>query len=347
MTSFWYTWLVSTYRPPELGSAELEILGLFAEDKSQSTYGILKQLKKRAKDRGKERSPAYKDVHKRVKRLVQLKLIYQIEEHFERGAKHYRITPYGLITRLDKTLSEDYRHIVYNKDNIVIRSLLLEFVEEETIDSFYFLKEFPTRDIEEYLHDCCSITTDVCRKFWTEFERYNIMDILPSDDIIQKYMSHLEGKQVDERVLEGIKEYEKRLTNRRDICESKDKELVIAVDRYNDLVNSGFYNKIISSCINCLEERPPFPLLDLYFKVVWYLSIRLEEKTRLLAFSLVTQLGQAVNSLDEEEDEELLWSFNRGISLVYMLKDKRFIELVNALKKDFDMGYKQFSERPY
>jgi hypothetical protein len=185
-------------------------------------------------------------------------------------------------------------------------------------------------------------------KFWTEFESYNITYILPSDDIIQKYMSHLEGKQVDEHILEGIKEYEKRLTKRlRNNGESKDKELVVAVDRYNDLVNSGFYNEIISSSIKCIEERPPFPVLDLYFKVVWYLSIRLEEKTRSLAFSLVTQLGQAVNSLDEEEDEELLWSFNRDRSLVYMLKDKRFIELVNTLKKDFDMGYKQFSERPY
>ena len=277
---------------------------------------------------------------------MKLKLIYQIGGQFKRRAKHYRITPYGLITSLAKVVSEDHRHIVYNKDNIVIRSLLLEFFDEQTIDSFYFLKEFPTRDIEDYLHDCCSIITDVCKNFWTKFESYNIMDILPSDDIIQNYMSYLEGKKVDEHILEVIKEYEKRLMKR--LCNNGEStELVRAVDRYNDLVNSGFYNKMVSSSVNCLEEKPPFPLLDIYFKVVSDLSIRLEEKTRSLAFSLVSELGQGVNSLGKGEDEELLWSYNRDLSLIHVFKDKRFIELVNALKKDFDMGYKQLSERPY
>jgi hypothetical protein len=285
---FRFSWLASTYRPPELGSAELEILNLFAGEKSQSTYGIHKIPKTRARQRGKERSPAYKDVDKRVKRLVQLKLIYQLEEHL-RGAKHYRITPYGLITSLDKTISEDHRHIIYNKDNMVIRSLLLEFFEEETIDSFNSLKEFPTRNIEEYLHDCCSITTEMCRSIWTEFDSYNITDILPSDDIIQKYMSHLDGEQVNEHILEEIKEYEKRLTKRL----HNNGELVEAINRYNGFVNRGFYNEMVSSSINCLQEKPPFPLLDLYFKVVWCLRARLEEKRKLLVFSLVTQLGEA------------------------------------------------------
>ena len=50
-------------------------------------------------------------------------------------------------------------------------------------------EEFPTTKIEQYLHDCCSIVTDICRGFSTSVERYNIIDILPSDNIIQKYMS--------------------------------------------------------------------------------------------------------------------------------------------------------------
>jgi hypothetical protein len=76
-----------------------------------------------------------------------------------------------------------------NKENTVIRSLCL-FLEEETIDSFLSLKEYPTQDIGEFLHDCCSITADICKEFWTESERYNITDILPNDDTIQKYMSY-------------------------------------------------------------------------------------------------------------------------------------------------------------
>ncbi len=100
-------------------------------------------------------------------------------------------------------------YIFRNKENTVIRSLLLEFLEEETIDSFLSLTEYPTQDIGEFLHDCCSITADICKEFWTEIERYNITDILPNDDTIQKYMSYLDGKLVDQHILDEIKEYKK------------------------------------------------------------------------------------------------------------------------------------------
>ena len=47
-------------------------------------------------------------------------------------------------------------YIFCNKENTVIRSLLLEFLEEETIDSFLSLTEYPTQDIGEFLNDCFS-----------------------------------------------------------------------------------------------------------------------------------------------------------------------------------------------
>ena len=88
------------------------------------------------------------------------------------------------------------------------------FFEDETIDSFHLLKPFPALDIEQYLHDCCSITINVCKSLWIIFERYNISDILPPDYIIQKYMPHLDNRPVEQYVLDDIKEYEKRLNNR-------------------------------------------------------------------------------------------------------------------------------------
>jgi hypothetical protein len=65
----------------------------------------------------------------------------------------------------------------------------LECLEEETVDSFRSLKEFPTEEIRDYLPECCSMTVDICKEFWTKIQRYNITDILPDDYIIQKYMS--------------------------------------------------------------------------------------------------------------------------------------------------------------
>ena len=116
-----------------------------------------------------DKNPSYDDVRKIVKRLVQLN---QIEKHSE-GAVHYRVTPYGLITSLATAIRQEIRYILYNnKDNIVIRSLL-DFFEEETIDKFHSLADFPGMNIEQYLQDCCSLTVDICKKFWTHFQKYN------------------------------------------------------------------------------------------------------------------------------------------------------------------------------
>lgn len=60
MVSSKYIWLVSTYRPPELGSAEIDILYLFADGKSHSAYDILKVLKKEQKMKVRKRVPVTK-----------------------------------------------------------------------------------------------------------------------------------------------------------------------------------------------------------------------------------------------------------------------------------------------
>ena len=95
---------------------------------------------------------------------------------------------------------------------------------------------------------------------------------------------------------------------------------------------------------NYLEERPPFPLLDIYYDVVWDLSISLEQKTKLLAFNIVSTLGEIITNskIDSQEALEELFEKGRDYSLRGILKDKRFIEIVRAVKKEFDTGYKQF-----
>ncbi len=69
--------------------------------------------------------------------------------------------------------------------------------------------------------------------------------------------------------------------------EFDNKELARAVDKYDkehfspDAIR---HYKITESIMpynrNYLEERPPFPLLDIFYDLVWRLSIRLEEKTK-------------------------------------------------------------------
>jgi hypothetical protein len=330
----------------------MEILTIFASSESQSAYGIFKELKRLAKMWHRERSSGYKDVHKRVKRLVHLKLIDQIEEHFERGAKHYKITPYGLITYAGRVLTDDHAYITYNKENTVIQSLLLEFLEEETIDSFYKLKEFPGADIGEYLQECCSMTADICKNFWTKIERYKITDILPDDYTIQKYMSYLDGKPVDRHILDEIEKYRKRLAAKLTSNEESDKrELTNEVDWYNRKYFSaqairGYEEYKLTEPYSriSLEERPPFPLLDIFQNIGVRLVVGLNQKTELLAFNIVSILGNIITNSKIKTQDELEDYLERRVdySLSHILKDKRFMELVRTVKEEFDTGYKQF-----
>jgi hypothetical protein len=83
----------------------------------------------------------------------------------------------------------------------------------------------------------------------------------------------------------------------------------------------------------------------IYYDLVWQLRIRLEQKTKLLAFNIVSILGEmALNTKIEtrEKLEDFIERGGRDYSLLYMLKDKRFMELIREVKHEFDTGYKQF-----
>jgi hypothetical protein len=129
------------------------------------------------------------------------------------------------------------------------------------------------------------------------------------------------------------------------------KELASAIDKYDEKHFSSYairdYERtqsVMPYNRNYLEERPPFPLLIIFHDLVWILSIRLEQKTNFLAFNIVSQLGEMIiNSKIESQDQlEELFQWGRDYSLRHMLKDKKFIELARAVKKQFDIGYKQF-----
>lgn len=96
---------------------------------------------------------------------------------------------------------------------------------------------------------------------------------------------------------------------------------------------------------NYAKERPPFPLLEIYYDIVWKLAWTLEIKIKSLVYDLVSQLGEIVNServKTREELEEEILEGNRDYSIRHILRDKKFFDIVIAIKKDFDIGYKQF-----
>ena len=78
--------------------------------------------------------------------------------------------------------------------------------------------------------------------------------------------------------------------------------------------------------------------------MVWDLNVSLEQKTKLLAFNIISTLGEIVTNskIDSQDTLEELFEKGRDYSLRGILKDKRFIEIVRAVKEEFDTGYQQF-----
>lgn len=272
-------------------------------------------------------------------------------------------TPYGLIASLDKDIfipvsslralaTQEYGEVIHNAHNIIIQCLLGELLEQRTINIFDKLPSHLAEHLMGYLHDCCSLATDVCRRFWSEIERYKITDILPSDVILQKYMAHLDGKPVEQHVLDEIKAYDERLKQRLDDNgEVKDKELAGRVAMYNELVDIGAYDDILSN-LPAAAKIPPFPLLEMYWVIIPKLNKALDEKPRALVFNFVRKLGEQINknkaiASDEETlppPDRLLLSIESKHSFDYVVTDKQFMGLVNTLKKDLDAGSKHLIE---
>jgi hypothetical protein len=327
---------------------------MFANSGSHSVYRIFKKFN-RSEEGEIIKGPSYKDVHKRVKRLEQLRLIEKIEGHFERGAKYYEISSYGLLTYLNNEIGEVSDFIGSNRKNIVFQELLY-FFENETISSFG-LKDFPGQNLGEYLHDCASASVNLCKRFWTELEKLDLIQILPPDEIIHGYMSHLDGKKVGKDVLDEIKKYSERLQVK--LYDNDDKkgynnelarkELVQKIERYNDHYFSTFTLKEFKrDGLPCnrdyLKERPPFPFLEMYYKLLWHLGVILEEKAKSLVLNIVSSLGDTVGyeQIIYQEQLEELFRLQRDVAFFHIVKDKKFFKVLTKLKIDFDLGYNQF-----
>jgi len=97
-------------------------------------------------------SMAYKNVHKRIKRLSMLGLIEEIHGNFKRNAKMYALTSRGLFERLlDESPTPP--DIVYLYRNYpIIETLIYQYFELETIENF---ETIALAELKSYLKKCC------------------------------------------------------------------------------------------------------------------------------------------------------------------------------------------------
>lgn len=137
---------IKKYQRLTLGETEQFFIRMFAEE-PLTTWEIAAYIKTM-----KVKHLAYKNVHDRVKRLLELGLI---KEHqiMPRRAIKYRLTSRGLFERL--MLDNFIFPLNYElyKDNIIMHTLLYQYFEPVTISKF---GKVMTNLVTTYLTDCCN-----------------------------------------------------------------------------------------------------------------------------------------------------------------------------------------------
>ena len=186
------------------------------------------------------------------------------------------------------------------------------------------------------MHDSCSLIVRKCKSIRNFIKKFEIDEILPKDESIQKYLSYLDGKPIDDNILQEIEVYGNKLNNK--MTNFPDKNLL----RYYESNNYSFYKKEIEETKEIVKE-PPFPFGLLYVEMS-VLEAELEDKARLLTFDLIYELGDIINTQQIKSFNELeeLLSEGRDNSLRNMIKDRKFLAMVKSIKQNFDSGYKQF-----
>ena len=114
------------------------------------------------------KSMAYKNVHKRVKRLNSLGLIEKLEGTFERNAIVYKLTTRGLLERLI-----DFNPLIPDilklyKTDPIIETLVYQYFESKTIEKF---EAFALSKLRLYLRKCCEaiLSTIEVYRYETKF----------------------------------------------------------------------------------------------------------------------------------------------------------------------------------
>lgn len=334
-----YIIFFSKYGQADLGPVEIQILIEFIFNKHLSTYSIYKSYK-----RNLDRPMAYKNVHKRIKRLEQIKMIQQIDKNFDRGAIHYEISTYGLLYLLSSSSIDSLEYVLRHKDDIIVKSLLLDYFEEKTIDSLGSFNDANTSKIFDYLYGCCSITRKIWSDIWRKINELNLYDILPSNEIIQKYITYLDGKAVENDILKEMADYKTRflIKLKEENRKQEDFNLIWEISSGHRYLHSNKYREPKENPSTKVEE-PPFPFNYIYLELN-ILDNLLYEKIRTYALFIVTLMGQIVIDKDIGDKEKLEQSVNFGKdnSIFLILKDKKLMEIISEIKQEFDYGYKQF-----
>ncbi|MGI9010155.1 MAG: hypothetical protein ACR2F1_03085 [Nitrososphaeraceae archaeon] len=144
--------LYRTYKKfSDPGEAAKQLLPMFAERNCVTTYQCYKELNKAKKI-------AYKNVHKRVKKLYELGILKEVSNNgpTKHGSIYYKLSSFGIycIFLIGKINSLNLDKLIENYPNDgLLEYFLYQFIEKKTVKGIksYIILGY----IFEFLKDCC------------------------------------------------------------------------------------------------------------------------------------------------------------------------------------------------
>lgn len=376
-----YMLRVSTFRPIEADETIIRILGHFVhgENEHLSASKLTKEYSETGK--GLDR----KNMREWIVKLNKYGLLCRRDEKLKHGAIPYKISLFGLITYYSyfHSLSKDFLiSPITNTDfkfNDVVRLLLLELFEEDTIGSIYNIWSFPIPEIIGYLQDCCITTVEIMSLAWKEIDMNGGALLKIDSKIVREYMEFLfEIKHpTDSIVTKNIREYRQKMIDRVQKTKEAGKppKLVEYVEEMliGTKIPEGLFKVIESRKLDRKEflrssgkiEDPVFEgytvphYISIIYKSLIDLKDDLDKRTNCLIFTIMYKFGIFLsiksNPKTKEEfryifsDAEEDYSENNSLVkypnkfVLIMYKDKKFYEYTKRLKSNFDIGFRQFN----
>ena len=133
------------------GEAAKQLLPMFIERKCVTTYQCYKIL-------NKEKKISYKNVHKRVKKLYDLRILKEVSNTgpTKHGSIYYKLSSFGIyyIFLIGKINSSNFENLFENYPNDgLLEYFLYQFIEKKTVKEIKSYVIFGY--ILEFLKDCC------------------------------------------------------------------------------------------------------------------------------------------------------------------------------------------------
>jgi hypothetical protein len=347
----------------ELDNATTALLYFFTESKVASTYDCYIYLNSVYKKENK--SIAYKNVHTKVKRLRELKMIERKDNDGNNKKSihnpiYYFVTELGILYLFKKRLTRGDKKIVTQfRENKFYEFFLYQYVALDTIDKINYNPIHV--DIFEYISKCSLTVEKLLRQLRNTYEDGEPqLSIAPVNTIVDP--------QYDYEYHTGSREFINYLKDKFDIkWLDVDKTQIIEIEKnklieiVNDMQNSLLLEVFIGENKTVLSHKDGTTIFEFDLQKIGEESYLLCEKVSTdelikkiflghyswfnveMRNSLFELINKILNYTVQASDEIHFKKNNEiNLSIKVLARDRNFLSHIEMVKENFDYKYNSF-----